>query len=139
MIKGLEHLSYEERLSNLDVFSLEKRRLNGDLINVYKYFKRGSQRDMAYLFSVICGDRTRGNGHKLEHRKLCTNMRKNFFTVRMTEQWNRLPKGGCGFSFSGHIQDLTGCLPVQPAVGGPLCRGIGLNDLWRSLPAPTIL
>ena len=48
-------------------------------------------------------------------------------------------QGGSGVSFSGDNQDPPGCLPVQPAVGGLLCRGVGLDDLWRSAPAPTIL
>ena len=40
----------------------------------------------------MCGDRTRGNCHKLRHRKFCTNVHKNFFTVRVMEHWNRLPR-----------------------------------------------
>ena len=44
-------------------------------------------------FSVVCSDRTMSNGLKLVHRKFCTNMWKSFFTVRVTEHWNRLPRG----------------------------------------------
>ena len=68
------------------------RRLRGDLINVYKYLKCGSQRDMTKLFSVVCGDRNRGNSYKLEYRKFCTNMWRNFFTVRLMEHRHRLPR-----------------------------------------------
>ncbi|KFV78388.1 hypothetical protein N308_05547, partial [Struthio camelus australis] len=92
MMRGLESLSSEERLRELGLLSLEKRRLRGNLINVYKYLKRGCREDEASLFFVVPSNRTRDNGQKPNHRKFHLNRRKNFFPVRVTEHWHRLPR-----------------------------------------------
>ena len=42
------------------------------------------------FFSVVCSDRTGGNGHTLKHKRLRLNIRKHFLLV--TKHWHRLPR-----------------------------------------------
>jgi len=88
---------------------------------------------------VVPSDRTKGNGHKLKQRKLQLNRRKNFFPLRLTEPWPRLPRGAVESPSLEIFQtdlDAVLCSLLWVTLLG---QGVGLGDPQRALPTPTIL
>jgi len=92
MILGLEHLSYEERLKELVMFCLEKRRLQGDLTAAFLYLQGACRKEGENLFGKFCCDRTRSNGFKIRQDRFRLDIRRKFFNMRVVIHWHRLPR-----------------------------------------------
>ena len=89
MTRGLEHISYEERLRAGAAHSEGEKVERGfyQLKNVY----RSSVKMRGPGSFQRCTMTEQGSyGHKLNHGKFHLNMKKNFITVRVTEHWNKL-------------------------------------------------
>ena len=92
MIRGLEHLPCEDRLRELGLFSVERRRFREDLIAAFQYLKGTYRKAGEGLCIRECRDRMRDNGFKLKEGRFRLDVRKKLFTVRVVRYWNRLPR-----------------------------------------------
>ena len=92
LIPGMSGLSYEERLDRLGLYSLEFRKLRGDLIETYKILKGLDKLDAGRLFPMLGESRTRGHSLRIRGNSFRTEMRKTFFTQRVVSLWNSLPQ-----------------------------------------------
>lgn len=128
MVKGLEHFSHEERLRELELFSLEKRRLRLTSVRISNW-KESAERSGPEP-SQGCPV-TKGNRYEVKHRKFHLNMRKSFFEDdRALEEaaWR-----DCGVSFSGGIKSHLDTMLGNVLWGPSLSRMVGLDHNQRSL------
>ena len=107
MIRGLKHLSDEERLRELGLLSLEKRKLHGDLIAAFQYIQGPYKKHGERLFTKACSDRRRGNGFKLKEGRFTLDIKKKFFTMRVVTL-EQVAQRSCGCPISGSVQGQVG-------------------------------
>ena len=90
LVPSIRHISYERRLTHLNLYSLEKRRLRGQLIETFKILKGIDNIDYRKLFT-LSSNQTRSNGWKLDLKRFNTQQCGEFFTYKIASHWNKLP------------------------------------------------
>ena len=91
MVGELKGLSYEDRLKECNLFSLSRRRLRGDMIQVFKILKGIDKVEIKELGWEVNERETRGHSLKLVKHYSRLDLRKNYFTQRVVDYWNKLP------------------------------------------------
>jgi len=93
MVKGHQKPPYETRLKKLGIYSLERRRLRGDLIETFKILtgrEHVNYNKFFELADVTSG--LRGHSLKLFKPRCHTAVRQNFFSLWIVNEWNKLPQ-----------------------------------------------
>ena len=94
----LKSLTYCQRLSRLNLESLELRRIRCDLIYTYKLLFGLTDLEPTEFFQLRTGTASRGHPYKLLVQCCRTNIRHNFFTHRVVKIWNSLSEQEVDFS-----------------------------------------
>jgi hypothetical protein len=90
LIPSLQHLSYEDRLSQLHLTTLEKRRQRGDLIQTYRIMNQIDKINPDTMFKNAEYQGTRGHTQKLAKTRPRLDIRKHFYSQRVVDSWNKM-------------------------------------------------
>ena len=91
MIPRLRNMPYEDRLKNLNLFSLSKRRMRGDLIEMFKIFKGFDNMNAENYFTLDQSITRRRHDFKVIGKRFSSDEAKHFFFNRVVNVWNSLP------------------------------------------------
>lgn len=91
IVPGLENLTYENRLKELGLTTLEERRTRGDLIEVFKILNNLENVNPTNFFERRDYNGLRGHCDTLKVNRSYLNVRKYFFSNRVITLWNSLP------------------------------------------------
>ena len=107
-VTGLRGVSYEDRLTELGMETLEKRRQGQDLVQAFKILKEIDDVDKAKWFHQTPVGRTRATegGQQIVRENSRLELRRNFFSQRVADKWNSLPREAKGATTVREFQYL---------------------------------
>ena len=90
MVPCLRKLDYKDRLKELNLYSVERRYMRGDMIEVYKILNGIDSIRVNEFFEMFDRSITRGNSYKIKMKHSRLDMRKYSFALRVVGNWNSL-------------------------------------------------